>query len=503
MNIDRFIHAHAPSFIHENAYGYIKYRSTRANASRHKGAKIIVSADIKEFFPSISIGHVEHALRKTGMKKETASLLAKFLTINNSLPLGLNASPTIANLVANPIDIEFTNLAKRINCTYTRYADDLTFSGDNTLPSHDEINGILGKFGFRSNERKFRASKRGQKHYVTGLSVADPKQPHVPRGLKRKLRQELYYIQKYGLKNHVEKSDSESTQRIINRLDGTISYVTSVESQLTRKLRSAWTSICQTEKVGRSFEPRPLHILRDAYWFIDESEIPRPDGSTCLALCCVELSANTIQADEASLTSLIEKETSDAYQTAKSSLHWAESTLSQRERIVDTLMPRLFSTFVVLENLSDEPYKDTYIRALKLVIDPILRRSDDAIVEIMIEANPSKISQQSVTSSIKDSYLRLVELNERRPVEMPKIRVEKKGARPALLLPDIMLGALSTYAKFQPGSNSTLEYSFFEKLRTKYTIIIDTAEKKLYHRKNPFTPWHTRNNTKIQPSKAE
>ena len=151
------------------------------------------------------MARVELALEAAGLQPAVTNALGRFLTIEGTLPLGLNASPMIANLVATPLDHDLNALAKEWGLTYTRYADDITLSGDGELPTREIIETVLKRHFFRLNKSKFRTSKLGQKHYVTGLSVADKAAPHAPRAMKHKLRQELYYIEKFGFLEHLSR----------------------------------------------------------------------------------------------------------------------------------------------------------------------------------------------------------------------------------------------------------------------------------------------------------
>src|SRR5690606_21772723 len=121
-------------------------------------------------------------------------------------------------------------LAGRFACQYTRYADDISISGE-ALPLRSDLEELLVRFGFQLNGEKFRITKRGQSHYVTGLSISDPNGPHVPKRMKRVLRQELYYSRKHGVEDHLLRIGYEAhrVQSGVNRLDGIVRYVSYIE----------------------------------------------------------------------------------------------------------------------------------------------------------------------------------------------------------------------------------------------------------------------------------
>ncbi len=114
---------------HQAAYGYVRNRGIRDNAQQHCKAPVILRSDLKNFFPSISIAWLEREFLRLGLEREAASILSRFATIDGKLALGLHASPLLANLVALPLDDRLRQLALRHACQYTRYADDLAFSG--------------------------------------------------------------------------------------------------------------------------------------------------------------------------------------------------------------------------------------------------------------------------------------------------------------------------------------------------------------------------------------
>lgn len=203
LNVYLLTHVHG--FPHSAAFGYVRGRSTRANAAVHAGRKLLLRADIKNFFPSITTSMVKLALARTGIPEIPSTLLADFVTLDGHLPLGIHSSPTLANLICLDLDIELDALAKSKDCRYTRYADDISISGNSQLPEKKDIQTILERHEFTLSDRKFRISKRGQAHYVTGLSISDTT-PHAPSKMKRRVRQELHFIRKFGFNEHFYKT---------------------------------------------------------------------------------------------------------------------------------------------------------------------------------------------------------------------------------------------------------------------------------------------------------
>ncbi|MDR6841205.1 hypothetical protein J2W94_001490 [Pseudoxanthomonas sacheonensis] len=456
----------------------------------------MLGADIKNFFPSITIGRVELVLRGAGIRSDISKILAKFLTINEELPLGLNSSPLIANLVAHPLDIEFSELAAKLDCNYTRYADDITFSSNKLLPERKDIVKIFSRNGFEANDKKWRLSKRGQRHYVTGLSVADSLRPHAPRAMKARLRQELFYIARDGLEKHVSRLNGEPTeQSVVNRIDGTVSYIASLEPTLAFKLRAQWASICEHERVGRSFEPRKFVNLSDFDWFIDESEFTKPDGTKILALACVHVHKPVEFENE--IVAAYEQEAGDPFSqmatSRKRGFHWADATPSLREKVAKHVATHPLRAVVVTDTLtSSRTYEEVYCGLLREAMGRMLRTADGASVTITVEANSSKISEQKIKSAIDDVYAYLADKNERRPVAPAKVSIQKKGSMSGMSAPDIVLGALAGYLHHYLGKGSdSLRIETFERIRSRVKMLIDLQTGETFHRNNPIAPWRS------------
>lgn len=494
--LQRFFCRPGTQFPHEAAYGYVKGRSTRANARQHIGARHLLSADIKHFFPSITQARVEISLRDSGIHQNVAGALARFLTIQGSLPLGLNASPMIANLVATPLDHEMGRLAKEGGFRYSRYADDITLSGDSELPPREVIESVLKRHFFRLNQSKFRVSKLGQKHYITGLSVADKAAPHVPRALKNRLRQELYYIEKFGLGEHLARIKSKrTTQHEINRLDGTVNYVSSIEPRMARGLHVAWNAIVQRHGVSRSFEPRPAITLRQASWFVDEAEIMHPDGTRLLAVCVAHVLDPGRLGGQ--ILGLMAHEAGDAFGASdpgaigKKGLHWADATWSQREALVKILAVAPIRAIVAIVPIHDpSKYSAIYGQLLGRILDVLLRSSDDAEVTLFIEENRSKVSERDVRQTVATTYLELEKANRRRPLRSPQVKILPKAAEACSCVPDVLLGVMHRYATSRAASQEgALPVSLFERLRNRYAVIFDAHANQVYHSRNAFVRW--------------
>lgn len=129
--IQRWILDNILSNIHisEYANGFAEGKSIVTNAMGHIGAECVINLDIKDFFPSVSYEQVFRIFRYYGYTKQLSYVLAKLCTYKGVLPQGSPASPYITNILCLKLDKRLSGLAKKYVAVYTRYADDITFSG--------------------------------------------------------------------------------------------------------------------------------------------------------------------------------------------------------------------------------------------------------------------------------------------------------------------------------------------------------------------------------------
>src|SRR3989338_2322638 len=113
-----------------SVHGFTLTKSIVSNAKVHAGRKYVFNIDLKDFFPSINFGRVRGLFIGFPYNRNTAvaTVLAQICCFNNQLPQGAPTSPTVSNMICAKLDAQLQQLAKRYKCTYTRYADDITFS---------------------------------------------------------------------------------------------------------------------------------------------------------------------------------------------------------------------------------------------------------------------------------------------------------------------------------------------------------------------------------------
>ncbi|MHC5023594.1 MAG: reverse transcriptase family protein [Planctomycetota bacterium] len=176
---------------HDAATGFERGRSIVTNASRHRGRAVVVRLDLRRFFESTSSKRVERFFRSIGWSRAAAHRLAELCTRDGGLPQGAPTSPRLANLVNFRLDTRLDRLATKLGATYTRYADDLTFSfpRDDAAAARSVVKmaqRIVGDEGYRLHSRKLSILRRHQQQRVTGLVVNES--VNLPRSRRRWLR---------------------------------------------------------------------------------------------------------------------------------------------------------------------------------------------------------------------------------------------------------------------------------------------------------------------------
>lgn len=245
-------------------YGFISNQNCIRNAKRHLKPQYVLNIDLKDFFTQIHFGRVSGMLKSPpySFPNEVAVTIAQIACYKGILPQGAPTSPIISNMICKPLDNALMKLAKTTNSTYTRYADDITFSTyrrkfDESLAVikngqvllSNTIIGIIAKHSFVVNEDKISFRPKTKRQEVTGITVN--KFPNLKREYLRLLRIILFRCKKEGLyitaKEYVAKgccnnpeiarivSDPHMEQRIVNWfkkvLVGKVHYVRQVRGK--------------------------------------------------------------------------------------------------------------------------------------------------------------------------------------------------------------------------------------------------------------------------------
>lgn len=242
--------------VHPAAHGFVAGRSTRTGAAVHVNQAAVINCDLEDFFPTITVHRVMGFFRRIGYSPAVATILALLCTEcprrtvslagtkyhvatgPRALPQGACTSPAISNLISWRLDKRLAGLAEKFAGHYTRYADDITFSGSGDV--EPKVGWLLAKIrhiaeeeGFRINDKKTRVQRPHTAQMVTGIVVNE--RPGVPRKLVRRLRAILHRAQFEGLENQ----NRESHPNFPAWVEGMVAYIHSVNPKQGEPLKRA------------------------------------------------------------------------------------------------------------------------------------------------------------------------------------------------------------------------------------------------------------------------
>ena len=255
------------------AFGFVCGRSVVDNARPHVGKRYILNLDLKDFFPTITRQQVADCLMAepfgfSSLAAKLVSGLATVRTKNNEevLAQGFATSPTLSNFICRELDKEIASIATAQGITFTRYADDLTFSADADIlrPQGElvqQVKTIVERYGFRLNEEKTHLQRRGRRQEVTGLMVTE--KVNVSRRYVREIRSLLYIWERYGYEDacqaawksyrqqHGKTKGHQHCVPLNAVLRGKLNYMKMVrgaDDPLYQRFLSRYTSLQQTNK---------------------------------------------------------------------------------------------------------------------------------------------------------------------------------------------------------------------------------------------------------------
>ncbi|MEZ5303483.1 MAG: reverse transcriptase domain-containing protein [Verrucomicrobiales bacterium] len=255
-----FDHVLAKLDHHECAHGFIRGRSTATNAAPHAGQQAVVNIDLADFFPSITFPRVKGMFGALGYSPAAATILALLCTESprrrveyaghtyhaaegpRALPQGACTSPALANLCARRLDARLSGACAKLGWTYTRYADDLSFSASGSPAQHAGrlmawVRHIAADEGFAINAKKTRVQRRHVAQSVTGVVVND--RPGVPRKLARRLRAILHRAAADGL----EAQNRDGREDFPAWVAGMIAYISGINPEQGRRLGEALNAL--------------------------------------------------------------------------------------------------------------------------------------------------------------------------------------------------------------------------------------------------------------------
>src|SRR5690606_33499677 len=240
---------------HEAATGFVLEKSIVDNAKKHVGHHYVLNMDLKDFFHTfdrnrVKMGFIYEPFNLGGDKEPLAFLLASLCTHpfeidgeeKTVLPQGSPTSPTLTNILCKKLDHRLNGLANRFGATYTRYADDITFSSPHNIYTNEGFNKELKRIIEQDqklviNPKKTRLQKAEHRQEATGLIVND--KVNVTRRHVKQIRVWLYYWEKYGYekaeqifkrdyladKGHVKNMNAH----LVNVLDGKLEFLKMVK----------------------------------------------------------------------------------------------------------------------------------------------------------------------------------------------------------------------------------------------------------------------------------
>jgi RNA-directed DNA polymerase len=217
--------------LHAACHGFRKGHSIATNASPHTNKEVVINLDIKDFFPTISSARVYGLFRSVGFEDQALRFVTDACVFRGHLPQGAPTSPMIANLVCRRLDARMAGLAKVMEGDYTRYADDMTFSGSEKIVKYIPlIKSIVEDEGFVVSMPKLRIFRQGSRQDVTGLTVN--KMVSVPRAIRRRLRAAIHQFGGNGI------AKWKGNEIGLPELLGHINYISSIQPDVGGKFRA-------------------------------------------------------------------------------------------------------------------------------------------------------------------------------------------------------------------------------------------------------------------------
>ena len=218
--------------ISKYAKAYHKGIQLKDNAIPHINKEMILKLDIKDFFENISFLDIYNSCFPIEYFPKSVGMILTYLcTYDNHLTQGSPTSAYISNLVMKEFDEELGNWCNLRNISYTRYSDDMTFSGAfNPSELITKVRKMLYKLGLELNNDKIHIVHKSSSQSVTGIIVNEKMQVNIK--YRNKIRQEIYYIKKFGLISHLKKCDINiDSIKYLNILYGKILYVLQINEK--------------------------------------------------------------------------------------------------------------------------------------------------------------------------------------------------------------------------------------------------------------------------------
>jgi RNA-directed DNA polymerase len=189
----------------------------------HKNQDVVLSMDIENFFGNINEEMVYNMFSKFGYTNHLSGTLSRLCSLDDELAQGAPTSPVISNIILKEFDEEIGAKVIELGGRYSRYSDDLTFSGNIELPVEIielEVTRLLKKIGFKVKKNKTKKMYRHHRQIVTGVIVN--KKVQISKKDRREIRQACHYIKTFGLKDHllrINETRSNYLQHLMGRIN--------------------------------------------------------------------------------------------------------------------------------------------------------------------------------------------------------------------------------------------------------------------------------------------
>lgn len=222
---------------------YVPGRSCMSTAQQHVKKGVIISMDIKNFFPAVKRAMIRRYFNYVGYPHRVSSLLADLLTFADFVPQGAPTSGAIANLVAdNRFDGNILEDLKKFDprWVYTRYSDDIDISHPESQ-NREQVRGIIELVkkriqdaGFQVNDEKTKTEHRWNRQKVLGVVVNE--KPNIPRYEYMRVRCLIHNCMMHGFETQLERAGKSTVPDLLSYIRGKISYFKQIDESKSEHL---------------------------------------------------------------------------------------------------------------------------------------------------------------------------------------------------------------------------------------------------------------------------
>jgi RNA-directed DNA polymerase len=241
-----------PEYIHAFEIG----KNIPEMAQKHTNKKIVISLDLKDFFPSIKQSSIKEYFIKQGFGEPAALTLAELCTYKFFVPQGALTSPKISNIIsAETFGPEVKEYCDQHGWTMTIYADDITISSDEYIDDAGSVitnvQAMVNKHGFRINHRKTKIMTDKVRQWVCGV-VTNTK-INLLRRDRLRLRAIVHNVGKNGIEAEAAKS-SLTPDTFVNTIQGKINWYRCLNPQLGGRLYDKFKTTVKQQELSQSTE---------------------------------------------------------------------------------------------------------------------------------------------------------------------------------------------------------------------------------------------------------